>query len=337
MVIFYSIGNMNMYDVENLLQNFLGMKVRTRTWDGIKHLPLYLSRSNEFCIAGINDQYFLLAKVKDHESRNIHEFKAMLRKLEEASGLPVLFVLDRIGSVEREALIKARIEFISLPDQAYMPSLGILLKSKRTPHQAYRVPEKLTASGQILYLLMQYRGNAEISKSDAAEQLGMPVTTMTHAADQLQKLNLIHCRKDGKTIYMSPSDDGYAYYLKTQPYLISPVLQSFLVRKEEIRKQGIACGEALLSRQSDLAMPQYQSRAFYKKDEVLKQLHPVSSQWSEDEDLVQVEVWRYDPALFAQKDGVDPVSLACTFSGLYDERLEDAVRLMLKEKLNARQ
>lgn len=337
MVIFYRNGNEYMNDVENFLQDFLGTKVSTRKWDEEEKLPLFLSRSNEFRIARINDQDFLLAKVTEHESKNIREFRSMQRKLEEASGLPVLFALKDIGSVERDSLIKARIEFISLPDQVYLPFLGILLKNKRKLHQAGKVPEKMTASGQLLYLLMQYRGNAEISKTDAAEQLGMPVTTMTHAAEQLQQLNLIHCRKDGKSVYMFPSDHGYDYYQKAQPYLISPVLKSFFVHKEEINKQGIACGEALLSKHSDLADPQYQSRALYKKDEVLNQLHSVNAQWSDEEDLIHIEVWRYDPQLFAQKDGVDPVSLACTFNGLYDERMEDAVRQMLKKKLNARQ
>lgn len=46
--------------------------------------------------------------------------------------------------------------------------------------------------------------------------------------------------------------------------------------------------------------------------------------WQNDRGRIKVEVWKYDRKLFAFYDGVDPVSLACTFNGIYDERLEES-------------
>lgn len=322
-----------MDDLISLFEDFLGMAIHTSSWKGEQALPIYLFYGHEFLVAEICGIRYLLVKLLLQDHRGIRGMKKDKQKLESISGMDVLFVLDDITRVERDALIRARIEFLSLPDQVYMPSLGLLLKNRRARKSMPVVSETFTASAQMLYLLMQYQHEQEWSRNEAAERLNMPPTTMTHAAAQLEAAGLIRSRRVGRTVYMSAVSQGYDYYEKAKPYLMNPVQKSFFIAASERTAGGILAGEAVLSDRSDLSCPGYLIYAFNKKDDRLKSFKAIDSRWQNDEERILVEVWRYDPALFAEEDGADAVSVACSLSGIYDERLEGAVLQMLHERL----
>ena len=46
---------------------------------------------------------------------------------------------------------------------------------------------------------------------------------------------------------------------------------------------------------------------------------------------MKVQLWKYNPSYFAREGCVDPVSLACTFKGNEDERIEMSIEKLLEE------
>ena len=46
---------------------------------------------------------------------------------------------------------------------------------------------------------------------------------------------------------------------------------------------------------------------------------------------MKVQLWKYNPSYFAREGRVDPVSLACTFKGNEDERIEMSIEELLEE------
>lgn len=134
-------------------------------WKEAQNLPLYLSKGNEFRMAEVSGVHFLFAAPCSGSLRNVREARTLKRKLESISGVSVIFLLNQIDRVARDALIKARIEFAALPDQAYLPSLGILLTNKRNRKGAVVAPESFTVSDQMLYLFLQYNGTARGSRN----------------------------------------------------------------------------------------------------------------------------------------------------------------------------
>ena len=44
-----------------------------------------------------------------------------------------------------------------------------------------------------------------------------------------------------------------------------------------------------------------------------------------------MQLWKYNPSYFAREGRVDPVSLACTFKGNEDERIEMCIEELLEE------
>ena len=51
----------------------------------------------------------------------------------------------------------------------------------------------------------------------------------------------------------------------------------------------------------------------------------IDVRWEPEEKVIQLELWKYDPALFAKYGIVDPVSLSMCFEENVDERIEGSV------------
>jgi hypothetical protein len=52
---------------------------------------------------------------------------------------------------------------------------------------------------------------------------------------------------------------------------------------------------------------------------------------AQDPDANEIEVWRYPPALFAERDVVDPLSLYLSLKGTSDERIEASLDEMMRK------
>ena len=50
-----------------------------------------------------------------------------------------------------------------------------------------------------------------------------------------------------------------------------------------------------------------------------------------EEKVIQLELWKYDPMLFAKNGVVDPISLALCFEGNADERIEASIEEYLED------
>ena len=55
------------------------------------------------------------------------------------------------------------------------------------------------------------------------------------------------------------------------------------------------------------------------------------ARYTESERVFRVQLWKYNPSYFAREGRVDPVSLACTFKGNEDERIEMCIEELLEE------
>ncbi len=57
----------------------------------------------------------------------------------------------------------------------------------------------------------------------------------------------------------------------------------------------------------------------------------IDTRWQENNKTSKVELWKYDPGLFAKDGEVDPVSLAMSLSDNTDERVEGELQSFLEE------
>lgn len=314
--------------IENALKDAFGL---TCHLDQIKPkgFPLYMTSGRLFYRAGMGDASFLIVKLSGKEKFGAVAFKKQLSQYMEKTGLPVAFYFDHITKIQRDALIAKEIPFISLPEQIYMPFLGIMLSNtwkKRTMVSA----DKMMPATQCLFLyLLYHRENEFFIKKQAADDLGLTKTSITRASEQLKQMHLIREEHAGKEIRMIPLYKGLTLFEASKKYLINPVqkiVHTEITRKEEF----FIAGETMLSRHSMLAAPSEDTYAVFKGSEVVKSFEEIDTIWQDDLKTCRIELWKYDPGLFAKNGEVDPVSLVMSLSNNEDERVEGELQSFLE-------
>ena len=95
-------------------------------------------------------------------------------------------------------------------------------------------------------------------------------------------------------------------------------------------------GETALSHMSQLNPPKIHEMAIYKGSEIVDQFEMVDERLVEDEQILKIQLWKYNPSYFAENGIVDPVSLACSFKGNYDERIETGIEELMRELNDSR-
>ena len=113
--------------------------------------------------------------------------------------------------------------------------------------------------------------------------------------------------------------------------LINPVQKVITIMRYEEMFESFGAGETALSQLSELNPPKVEECAIYKGEEVINQLDIVDARCEDWDDCLNVQLWKYNPSYFAREGRVDSVSLACTFKGNEDERIEMCIEELLEK------
>jgi hypothetical protein len=77
--------------------------------------------------------------------------------------------------------------------------------------------------------------------------------------------------------------------------------------------------------------PKYKVRAIYTEDLKLNDLEIIENiDIIKDENLVEIQIWEYNPRIFTKKSIVDIVSLYASLKEENDERIEQALEEVLR-------
>ncbi len=304
-------------------------KVKYQQWEPL-NLPNYIVYGRTFYELDIEGVEFIVVSISFEDKSDIRSLKSQVKRIKDFSGKWVVLCFPSIKKIQMEALIRNKIPFIVPGEQIYVPFLGLALSNKF--HDEVQTTVSFLPSAQMLFLKLLYEENESgILKKDAAEFLGLTRTSITRASKQLLDLGLITEERDGVSIYITPVESGYNYYIKAKPYLISPVQSKVLISKDVDISTFVVAGESALSEYSMLSEPRITSYACDKA--LLKSFEAkiLDERWQSDMDAIQIECWKYEPKLFAQNGIIDPVSLACSFKDNKDERIEGEIEKMLEE------
>lgn len=244
--------------------------------------------------------------------------------------MPVAFCYDHLSRYQRDALVRRRIPFVAEGQQLYLPFLGVAL-SNRFKARVEEPAEQMTPVAQslFLYLLYECKG-AAVTKSQAADALQVSRMSMTRAARQLEAMGILVQEPHGRECYIHTEQTGRALLDLARPYLMNPVRSVQTVERTGAMDDLPLAGESALSERSMLGAPRMTCVAVNGAEAGAMALVPVDARWSDGKDLVQVELWRYDPTQFAQNGMVDPVSLYMSLADNPDERVEGALEEMLE-------
>ena len=294
----------------------------------LKGLPFYMTSGrtiNKISLAGYP---FVLVELPENDSFGAVALKKQMTIYCEKSGLDVAFGFVSLNRIQRDALISKGIPFVSIPDQIYLPFLGVLL-SNNFKRKLSVSGDKMMPATQCLFLYLLYNGNkGPIIKKNAADELGLTRTSITRASEQLKKMGLISEKKSGKESEMITVETGYTLYELAKDHLINPVQKTICVSVKPPKESFIA-GESALSKQSMLGTPKIDIFALFKNSKAVQSLTEIDEQWDEGI-YAKIELWKYDPKLFANNGMVDTISLAMSLSDNEDERVQGELQELLE-------
>lgn len=311
------------------LEQYFGCEVKIREYKNKLSLPIFMTM-RDIAMVEIYGVNFAIVDVEREAELSVAAMKKQKEKYEEALQCPVAYKVALNSVSIRNALVKNGISFVNLPGNVFLPFMGIALQD------VYRKQlvksDKMMPATQMVFLELLYMNDGESAlKSEVANKLNLTKTSITRATAQLEEMGLIRQIKSGTQISIQRNCSRKEYYENANAYLINPVQKVITIMRQEAAFESFDAGETALSQLSELNPPRIEECAIYKGEEVIDQLEIVDARYEDQDDCLNVQLWKYNPSYFAREGRVDPISLACTFKGNEDERIEMCIEELLEE------
>jgi DNA-binding MarR family transcriptional regulator len=317
--------------MKSYLEKYFGLDVKELAMDVPYGLPVYMTTIRTFKKYEIDNYTFIIVIIHDNDKYGVPALKRQLQIYREVMKCEIVFSFEEISQVQRNALVKAKLPFISVPYQIYMPFIGILFVNKFNKKNVIKVDKMMPATQQTFLYLLYYNKDQSIMKSALAKAVGLTRTSITRATDQLMQMQLITQEKKGKEIYIHCVEQGRGLYELAKPFLINPIHKELVIKKSEILLPLLKAGETALAEQTMLNPPALPEYAILKGNINLVDIIVSEPLWEENSNLKKIQIWKYDPNLFTKNEYVDPISLLCSFKENVDERIEQQLDMLLEE------
>ena len=306
-----------------MVREVFGIPIIHENWNKQKSLPLYIAAGYQFDMAYIEQIRCIIITPKEQVA-TIPALKKQIEQIKKVDNTHVVLHLEKTSSYRRKSLIENKIPFMT-DKQMYLPFLGTLLTDEKETDCKL---EKLTVSGQMLFLAYWYSDKKQIYVSEIAKQLPFSAMTISRAARQLEDTKLFTITKDGVNKVIESKYHQEVLFEKIKEYLSSPVYKEGYIEKKCVTDNMLVAGESALSDRTMLNPPAVKtyavySRAFDKADLERELVDPKKQ--------VKVEIWNYDPIKFSDDHTVDNISLILSFRENTDERIEEALEDLMRE------
>ena len=308
------------------IENTLGIKVHYQSWSHTDELPYYLLDRYDFQQATLDSVRTLFLYPKT-ELDQLASVKKQITKIQKIEPLPVVIILKNISRSRLQYMLLAHIPFIVPEKQIYLPFMGIALQHKFGAESVWT--EQLQPSAQVLFFYYLYQKKKQVYMSDASKKLGFSAMTVSRAFRQLEHTTFFTTEKEGVQKKLTGKYTTRELYDKMQPYLSSPVRKTIYVDKQVLLSPMRIAGISALSQMSMINPPDIPCYAVNGKKG-----NPTGTDVLIDASAqVKVELWKYAPDILSGNDTVDPLSLAISLKDDPDERIEEAVEILINKIL----
>ena len=313
------------------LEQYFGCEVKMTEYKNKLQLPIFMTM-RDIKLVEFGGVKFALVNIVKESELTIAAMKKQQMKYEEALQCPVAYEVAINSITMRNALVKNGISFIDLPGNVFLPFMGIVLQDI---YRKQRIKsDKMMPATQMVFLELFYMEDDKSAlKSAIARKLNLTKTSITRATAQLEEMGLILQNKSGTEISIKRNYPRREYYEKAKDYLINPVQKVVTIMGSEPTWNMWYAGESALSQMSQLNPPRIEEMAIYKGEEIVDQFDIVDERFADNEHLLKVQLWKYNPAYFARRGSVDPISLTCSFKGNEDERIEMSIEELLRDSI----
>ncbi|MDP4228560.1 MAG: hypothetical protein Q8910_19655, partial [Bacteroidota bacterium] len=290
-----------------------------------KGLPLYITAPYTIYQASLAEKEVCLLVPRSNENTfTPDQLSKQMEVVVQKTGLPAIFVFNRIVSYNISRLVKKRVNFIVPGKQLYIPSLMIHLQKAADKPPKEAVIFTPVAQSILLYHLQKDLLNGHTAKQ-LAEILLQTYRTVSRAIKNLADFDLISFT-GGKEKQICFNFKGRILWEKSLRYLQNPVERTVYTDETFVAGDMRLSNINALSHYTMLNDESKQYYAIYKKD-----IKSISDQTNNYFGSNHIEVWRYDPKVFSNDNYVDKLSLYLLLKDDEDERVQGALEQMINE------
>jgi len=317
---------------QRYLDEVMGLKVVIRPFVEDASLPHFLYNNYVLKELEINSRCYLGLFLRGEEDISPVTLEKHLRQLPLSQFAGYCLVADRLTTYVRKQLINKRIPFVVPGNQLYWPVLGMAIASRAANRRPANV-ELVSPATQvvIIYGLLAEVGEG-VTPKNLGEQLGYTAMTMSRALDEIEALQLGTVTKAGRERLLSFPQGKKSLWQQAKDRMRNPVRETARLWAKQLPERfQLLAGESALAACTMLGQPKTPVYAVGREGwKAIQKKKPEQLPVEEPGSCV-VQIWRYDPTLFARQNRVDPFSLALSLQGIYDERVQIAMDEMMEE------
>ena len=316
--------------IEVYLEHVFGEKVDIKKYSVIDKLPLFFIEEYEFYVCEIMGAKCLLMKLlKDRIASD--KILKHFRKIQDLNiGKPVL-LLDNLRANQRRNLLQNLIPFIETDKQIYLPFIYLDFNERIRIKKP--VLEKFTPVMQVVFLYILNQNNDEVKARNILENIKISSASVNRSIQQLVEMGLI-VESGNATRKKYRRIGKFDFWENGKVHLISPVNNVVYLSK---LPEGIKFYYSYDSAISNLSMinePVNVIFAVEKKDFAnIDRKYILKDYDLDDSRFYTVEVWKYNPGLFSDKDNVDIFSLYAEYMEENDPRIDIELEELIRKKL----
>lgn len=316
--------------IENLrtyLREALNIQVKIYPWVNTNTLPVFLIDSYEFYKFAIFKRSCVLMIPKEGYALTPGLIDKHYKQVQKNCNDFIIYVQSNLSSYDRKRLVEHDIPFIIPRNQMYLPHLGIDFREHfRKLHEEKRPFFSPATQAIVIYALVR-QTEEKLTSTLLVEKLTYSLMTVNRAFAELKMAEIGEFCQEGKERWWTFSNKR-TLWDQAHSFLRSPVKKHVWLKK---RFPKIAAGLTALSQISSLAPPVLEVYAIsYRQWEIWKN-RGVKELPSKDDAEIELEIWQYDPILFARDNIVDPFSLYLSLNENQDERIESALEEMMEK------
>ena len=269
-----------------------------------KNIPIYLKQKYSIYKTMICDKDCLLLISKDNKIL----VKQLLKHIEQFNALGyehIVFCFKNINTEQRKRLLDYKIAYIIPYIQIYLPFIYLSINEK---YKKEITINTFSPSTQLVYIEILLNQSENIEINEIIQKTKLSRMTINRAMRELIQLGVVYTngkntRKEYKRL------EKEKYWSIGKKYLKSPVKKAIWITQEKIDE--VYAGDSALEHLTMMNAFEY--------------------------NCCKVEIWNYDPQLFAdENNNVDIISLYSSFMNLDDERVHIELEELMEEYLNDR-
>jgi DNA-binding MarR family transcriptional regulator len=312
------------------IEQTLAVKVAPIPWRGRDRLPPLVKDQYRFAEIRLLQTNCLLMVDSDKGERSPATVRKHMDLVQKKTGAVLVYVRPQVTAYNRKRLIEHKVSFIVPGNQIYLPVLGIDLREHFKRLRAER--PTLGPATQVLVLhALLHDVRDVLTPAEQANRLGYSRMTMTRAFDELEAARLGEIKMCGRQRCLRFPANARALWIRAKPLLRTPVIKRLFIRPIPLGPFAMLAGLAALARYTMLAPPPHPVHALAKPDwKRVRQRHKLVELPELDAEAQEIEVWSYRPALLADDNLVDRLSLFLSLRDNRDERVESALEELMR-------